>query len=324
MHSKITLKIALGIAVTATLWASAFVFIRIGLKGFHPGSLALFRYLIASGGMFFLYIFSTKRSRVALKDIIPLLLTGIVGIGIYNITLNYGELTVTSGISGFIVSLIPVGVMLLAVLFLKEKVSTQGWVGMGVCVLGIILISVAHTSGQEVMDQGVIFLLIAAFSGAIYSVLSRSLAVKYRPIELTSFIIWGGTLVMLIYLPQLKKDLATASLEATLAGVYLGIFPAIVAYAAWSYVLRQIPASKASSFLFSLPLIATLLGWLLLGEVPDLLALVGGVIALTGAFIANKGKLLTNKKVSSVSTYEDSSGKNPSVGFKNCSAHDKK
>lgn len=297
MQHKISLKTALAIITTATLWASAFVFIRLGLQGYHPGSLALFRYLIASVGMLPLYIFSPRRSAIAVKDIIPILITGLLGIGVYNLALNYGEVSVTSGISCFIVSLIPVGVMVLAVIFLKEKVSLQGWIGMAICIVGIILIAVAHTSGEETVDKGVMFLLIAALCGAGYSVLSRSLAVKYRPIELTSFIMWGGTLVMLYYFPQLKSDLATAPLSATLGAIYLGIFPSIVGYAAWTYVLRQIPASKASSYLFAMPLIATLLGWLLLGEIPEFLALMGGLVALTGAIVANRGKKRLNAKI---------------------------
>lgn len=293
---KISIKAALAIITTVTLWASAFVVIRIGLQGYHPGSLALLRYLIASAGMLVLYLMSPKRSKIAPKDILPLALTGIIGIGIYNITLNYGEVSVTAGISCFIVSMIPVAVMLLAVLFLGEVVSLKRWIGFIISVCGVTIIAISHSSGDERLDRGIIYLLIAMLSGGIYSVLSRVLAVKYRPIELTAFIIWSGTLLMLIYLPDLHKDLHTATLKSTLAVIYLGIFPAIGAYAAWSYVLRYIPASRASSYLYAMPLVATLLGWLLLSEVPHWLGLVGGIIALLGAYIANQRPIGRVKK----------------------------
>ncbi len=68
----------------------------------------------------------------------------------------------------------------------------------------------------------------------------------------------------------------------------MGIFPAAVAYVAWSYVLKKLSASKAAITLYALPIVSTLLGFLLLHEQPSLISLVGGGIALCGALVAHR------------------------------------
>jgi drug/metabolite transporter (DMT)-like permease len=64
----------------------------------------------------------------------------------------------------------------------------------------------------------------------------------------------------------------------------------MIAYATYSVMLSKFPASRASNFLYSVPPISTLLGFLWLGEVPTLFAVLGGVMALLGVIIVNLAK----------------------------------
>src|SRR5690349_15366878 len=101
-----TVRLALVLAIT--LWASAFVGIREALLGYSPEGLALLRYLIASVIMGVVYFRLPVRANVPWKDRFMLLLTGILGIGVYNITLNHGELVLDSGVASFITSQSPI------------------------------------------------------------------------------------------------------------------------------------------------------------------------------------------------------------------------
>ena len=76
-----------------------------------------------------------------------------------------------------------------------------------------------------------------------------------------------------------------AAPQATFAVIYLGIFPAAIAYVLWNYALARMPASLLSSFLYLSPVLASLIAWVWLGEVPALLTLVGGAIAILGVIL---------------------------------------
>ncbi len=285
MH-KISIKTKLALIIALFFWASAFVGIRIGLQDYPPGGLALFRFLVASLCMFFIYVRLPARNKIAKTDIGWLLLVGAFGIGGYHIALNYGELSVASGIAGFIVSLSPVVTAVFAVVFLRERLSVYGIVGMIISILGVMLIMLGQNNVFR-FDIGIIYVLCAAFVGGVYSVLQKPFLKKYNVIEVTTYVIWGGTLALLIYLPDLLHGFAIAPLKVELTAIYLGIFPSAIAYVAWGYVLTQMPASRAVNFYYFLPIIATLLGWMCLGEMPALLSLEGGMIALLGVWVVN-------------------------------------
>ncbi|MDZ7809024.1 MAG: DMT family transporter [Arhodomonas sp.] len=84
--------------------------------------------------------------------------------------------------------------------------------------------------------------------------------------------------------------IAAAPLEATLAGVYLGIFPMAAAWAGWSrtFALSRLPASVASSFIYLQPPISVLIAWLWLDEQPNALIFAGGALALIGVALVTR------------------------------------
>lgn len=278
-------KIALAVAIF--FWASAFVGIRSGLQDYSPEGLALLRYLVASICMGVVYFRMPKRSSMPFLDICSMLMIGVIGIGIYNVTLNYGEIAISSGMASFIISQSPIITTMFAIIFLGERLNFSRVFGLMISVGGVALITVGEKGGFK-WDTSLSFILIATFVGGFYSVSQKRFLKKYHAIEATTYVIWGGTLFLLFYTPQLHHDLLHASLKATLMVIYLGIFPATVGYIAWSYALAEIPASRAASFFYFMPFLSTILGWLCLGEVPMLLSIAGGVLAIIGICLVNR------------------------------------
>jgi drug/metabolite transporter (DMT)-like permease len=273
------------VGLTLLFWASAFAAIRAGLTAYAPGQLALLRFLVASL-VLAVYAVLARMRLPAVRDLPAMLLMGFIGITVYHVALNYGEVTVTAGTASLLIAACPAFTALLATLFLGERLRLWGWLGIGISFTGVALIALSEGGGVR-LDPAALLILLAALSTSLYFVVQRHYLRKYSAFQLTAYSIWAGTLLMLLFLPGLAHTVQAAPLRATLAAVYLGVFPAALAYVAWTHVLSRLPASVAGSFLYISPVLATLIAWIWLREMPSVLSLTGGTIVLAGVVLVN-------------------------------------
>lgn len=277
--------ILVAIAVTF-LWGSSYVGIQISLDGgYSPGGLALLRYLVAS--ITILLMIHKQKQWQSLKH--PkhwgmIFVLGFLGVGAYNLALNYGEETVSAGIASFIESQIPVITSIFAMWLLRERLTRLSWLGFLICTLGVLLIACSGSKTYHI-SAGIFFLLLAVMLTSLYSIGQKKLLLQFTPLTLTAYAMWAGTLPLLLFTSEMIKNFHHATWAATAAAIYLGIFPGTVAYSFWNKLLQIIPASKASSYLYLMPLSTIILGWLFLAELPPWTAVIGAVIAISGALM---------------------------------------
>ncbi|MCL5998357.1 MAG: EamA family transporter [Chloroflexi bacterium] len=280
-------------AVTIVLWASAFAGIRAGLRSYSPQSVALLRYLTASA-ILAVYAIATKMPLPRLRDWPAIALSGFIGFTLYNITLNAGEQNIAAGTASLIIASAPIYVALLAVVFLHERLRLLAWLGVFLSFIGVAVVTLDPDTGLQLSSSAII-VLAAAVAQAIYIVGQKPLLRRYSPLQYTACAIWAGTFFLLVFSPGLVQQMSTASVGATLAVIYMGVFPAAIGYVSWSYVLSRTPASKAGSFLFLIPMVAIIIAWLWLGETPTIWALLGGVFILVGIVLVNTSGMISRR-----------------------------
>ncbi|AXH99974.1 DMT family transporter [Sporosarcina sp. PTS2304] len=274
---------------TVVAWGSSFAAIRVSLLGgYSPGHLVLTRFAVASL-VFILYALwpGTKIRFPAWRDMWKILLLGWTGISVYHFGLTYGEQTVAAGTAGLFIATVPIFTTIIAIIFLKERVSILGWIGMAIGLAGVALITIGSSEGALEVSVGAWFIIVAVIATSFFFVFQKPLFKKYTPIELTAYFTWAGTLPFLYFTPGIINEIQGATMEATLATIYMGIIPATIAYVTWSTALSIADAGAVSSLLYIEPVVAIVVAWVWLQELPSVLSTVGGIIAIVSVIAVN-------------------------------------
>jgi drug/metabolite transporter (DMT)-like permease len=270
------------VAVTVLSWGSAFPLIRVGMRDLGALELAAARFAIASA-LALAWLAIRRPPPPTRADAGRFLVCGLIGISLYNGLLNEGERTVSAGAAAFIVNVAPILTAILATIFLRERFSAWGWGGALTSFAGVGLIALGQPGGLA-FGGGASLVAGAALCTASYFVLQRPLVPRYGALACTAYTLLAGAPFLPGALPRLA---APGGARAAATVVALGVFPAAIGYAAWTYALGRFGAARAANFLYLVPPVAALVGYAALGESLSALTLVGGAIAILGVVIVN-------------------------------------
>ena len=274
------IKIAFLLALTLIFWASAFVCIKYLVVSYPPLYIAFIRFALAS--ILFIVIAKLYNIKLPSKEKFLIVLSGIFGITIYNISLNYAETVISSAESSFIVNLVPIFTTFLATIFLNEKIDKIFILSILLSFTGVFLISYSHLENFS-LNSGVMYALLASLSQAIYFILQKKLLSYYKPIEIVSYSVWIGTIFMIPFCVELFSFKSIhIDLSHILVFLYLSLFPSTLAYLFWTYILSTKTASTASAYLYLVPVITLFMGYYILDERINIISLLGIVMIIVG------------------------------------------
>jgi len=276
-------------------WASSFIGIKIGLDSFTPSELALFRYIIASIFILLIYLRAPNKKLPNRKDLLLLLICGMTGVGIYNLALNHAEIYVSPAISSFIIAMMPLCSLIIGMIIFNDKIKKRAFLCIGISIIGLIIIfltDIYYSINLQASLGGFAALIVAVIGMAIYTNTQRILLKRgFKPLEMTAWSIWLGTICMLFFLPNMISELGHASFRDIVAVIYLGIFPAAIAYACWGFALSKLPFTKVVTALYFSPVFVIAMQWLVLGQLPYLFTFIGGAISVSGAIYLTRQKM---------------------------------
>jgi len=282
------------ILILYVVWGSTYLGIRVAVETIPPFVLAASRFAIA-GLVMLAAVAILRRGAVEMPTrrewrdsfIIGTLLMG-GGMGL----VAWGEQTVPSGITGVLIAMMPVWVAVLGRIFFGERLPAVAVVGIATGVLGVVLLVGQGIAVDGTLHPaGVAALILSPIAWAIGSLFSAHRARLPRdPFLTTGMQMLCGSVVLWmvsILTGELRTfDPAAVSAESLVAFVYLFAVGSLVAFTAYAWVLRKAPLPLVATYAFVNPVIAVILGSLILGEsVSPTQLLAGGIIVAGVALI---------------------------------------
>lgn len=265
------------------VWGSTYLAIRVAVETLPPLLMASVRFLIAGGALYLWAIRRGERTgdrptprqwRAAAVIGTALLLGGNGGVVL-------AEQRVPSGIAALLVATVPLWMVLLARIGLKERVSWQETLGLAIGFGGLaLLVQPSNGGGFDLVGVGL--LMFASLSWAAGSLYARKAPMPARSLVATAMQMLAGGVALglagLLRGEAAQVDVGRASMESLLGVGYLIVFGSLVGFSAYAWLLRVARTSLVSTYAYVNPIVAVLLGWAVLGEPVTVRTLVAGAI----------------------------------------------
>ncbi len=297
------------IAILLAIWAVNFIAGKIALRYWPPLTLASFRVVLAAIFLVLLYplcrrlpVFAEaararKQGRRTFKEWWPFLYLGFFGISVNQICFTVGLRYTSVTHSSVIVGMGPIYALLLAVLFRLEVATVRKVTGMLIALAGIVLMTYGpHDSQRAATFLGDAITLTGSLGFAMYGVLGKRVAARYNTLTMTTYnAVFGALIVLPIAIRSARSIGSLANWRAIPAAAWIGLlymalFSSVLAYLFYFWLLRYLEVTQLMSFSYLLPVSATILGILFLGERGTAAELLGGALALSGVYYVESGR----------------------------------
>lgn len=286
IYKRLTAKECAFIAIF--FWATAFVLTKIVLKKVDVTTLGVLRYFFASIIVIFILI-KQKISLPELKDIPAFVYAGFSGyagyIGFFNIATLFSSPSVLSVIN----ALAPAITAIIAYFIFNEKIKLIGWLSMGISFCGILILTL--WDGVLSINKGVLYMLVGCILLSSYNISQRYLTKKYSSFDVSMYSMLFGSIILVMYSPSSVLNMFSIGFVSLISIIYMSIFPSIVSYFFWTRAFELAKdTTEVTSFMFVTPVLATLMGIIVLGDIPKLSTFIGGAIIILGMILFNKTK----------------------------------
>jgi drug/metabolite transporter (DMT)-like permease len=300
--------IFVSIAALTAIWAVNFIAGKIALRSFPALTLASLRVVFAAIFMLLLYPFCRRLSifaeaarnseqRKSFKYFWPFIYLGFFGIAVNQICFTVGLRYTSVSHSAVIVGMGPIYALVLAVVFGLEAATARKVTGMLIALAVVVLMTYGpHETQRTATLMGDAITLTGSLGFALYGVLGKRVANRYDTLTMTAYnSVFGAFFVLPIAIHSVRAMGGIAQWQAIpwlgWAGLlYMALFSSVLAYLFYFWLLRYLEVSQLSSFNYLLPVTATLLGILFLGERGSLIELAGAALALAGVYWVESGR----------------------------------
>jgi drug/metabolite transporter (DMT)-like permease len=272
----------------AVIWGINFVVVKYATGVFNP---VAFTGLRVGTAALFLLLVALARGRFSLprRDVIRLLMFGVVGNGVYQLFFVHGVARTRAGNAALIVAAAPAFIALFARVRGLERVKRLTLFGIALSVLGVglVIAGSAKPANGEVTLLGSTLVFFGVLCWSVYTIMLQPYTKRIDVIRLSAITMVGGAVPLLIAsTPALiATDWSVVGRGGWLALFYSSVISMGVAYFFWYRGLRVLGATRTAVYANLQPIIALLVAWAFLGEIPTIFQGVGAATIVAGVFL---------------------------------------
>jgi drug/metabolite transporter (DMT)-like permease len=300
-RSNRLLAIHASLLLTAAIWGGTIPAIKYLLRTLDPDDVLLLR--VGGAAVIFGLILATQgkaalpRSR---RDALVLGLLGVLGITVMNLALINGQTMIPAALASLIVTSNPVFTALFARILTGEPLTGRKIGGILLASAGFVIVLLwgsgkgADLSAGHV--KGMLIVMIAPFSWAIYTVLTKPYLTRYPPTNVAGYTAIAGflgALPLFGWEGDAPERLRQVSALGWLLILFLSAFGFVVAYTLWYRGLRVLSASQTAVYIYLVPVFGLFFAWRFLHEAITPYLLLGGGTILAGVVLTNTARAAT-------------------------------
>jgi drug/metabolite transporter (DMT)-like permease len=266
------------------IWSSTWLMIKVGLEGAPPMLGAGLRFIIAS--LVILAILHARKIRVPRTRRFLLLSAylGIAQMGIPYALVYWSEQYISSGLTAVLFSTMPFMVAVLASVLLGDPLPARKIVGIiaGTAGVAVIFSDSLHYEGTQAL-YGMVAAVSSAFMASLASVIVKKYSKGYNPFASIMLPFAIGAVLLIAGGLTFERGHPVSFDAVTLATIgYLALLGTVGAFALYYWIIKHIDVTLLSYQTFIIPVLACLLGWIVLGEAVTIRILLGGALILSG------------------------------------------
>lgn len=282
-------------AIVCVVWGTTYLAIRIAIETVPTLLLAGFRFTLAGAILLGACALFGQKIPRRVSDWWTLTIVGFLLIGVGNVVVVWAEHFMTSGFAALLVATAPSWMAVIESIRTRGSVLTgRKAIGLAIGFSGVALL-VAPDLRPSAFDSKFLLGVIALQAGAICWNLGSVIS-KYRPVESSTLaaaavqMLMGGIIVLTGGLLTGELSQLSVNTRTLTAWLYLMVFGSIIAYGAYVYALSKLSTSTVSLYAYINPVIAVVVGWLILDEPLGWRAIAAMTIILFGAaMVQSKG-----------------------------------
>lgn len=276
------------------LWGFTFLASRVAQNYVTPFVLLSYRFVIASLLLAVPVLLGFEKVRIKGRNIKNLLIIGLFEPCLYFIGEQYGVRLTNTAFSGVMIAIIPIVTMIFSFIFLKEKPSIGQWIFSAVSIAGVIIITLQEQSTGAVSVIGVLCLVLAVVTGALFTIVSRKLSTDFSVFERTlTTQIEGAVFFLLLALIEHRGNLMQmvtplANMNFVLAILYLAVFGSVIGYTLFNYAVANAPTAKVVVLCNLTTVVSVVAGVVILKEPFTLISAAAILLVLIGIWGVQK------------------------------------